>query len=48
MPYGDAYSRVRQELLSKKVKEALKERMEELRRKYGSQIYEKNLRCLGQ
>ncbi len=48
LPYGDAYGKVKEELLRKRVRELFEKRMEELRKKYGERVYEEKLSCLGQ
>ena len=45
LPYGDAYSRVKSKLFTEKARSLFKKRMEELKRKYGEEIYRENLRC---
>lgn len=48
MPYGDAYGKVKEELLRKRVRELFERRMEEMRKRYGEKVYEERLSCLGQ
>ncbi len=48
LPYGDAYSKVKEKLLRERVRELFRERMEKLKERYGQELYKESLRCLGE
>ena len=47
MPYGDAYPEVKGKLRSQKFKKLLEEKLSQLRKELGVELYAENLKCLG-